>query len=66
MVPEVYILFSTQEEEEKRCTLLPEGTDAHIHQYIHQNDLDLCPPLYHYDKVIVELEKNTNKEFNCV
>ena len=26
----------------------------------------LCLPVYYYGKVIVELEKNTNKEFNCV
>ena len=51
---------------QKRCTLLPKGTDEHIQQHIHQKDLNLCLPLYYYAKVSVELEKNTNKEFNCV
>ena len=41
----------------KRCTLLPEATDVHIQQQIHQKDLNLCLPLYYYGKVIVELEK---------
>ena len=49
----------------KRCTLLPKGTDVHIKQRIHQKDLNLCLPLYYYGKVIVELEKNANMEFNC-
>ena len=50
----------------KRCILHTEGTSIHIQQHIHQKDLNLCLPLYYYDKVIAELEKNTNKEFNCV
>ena len=41
----------------KRCTLLPEITDVHIEQHIHQKDLNLCLPLYYYGKVIVELKK---------
>ena len=49
-----------------RCTLLPEGTDIQIQQHIQQKDLNLCLPLYYYGKVIVELEKNTNKEFNSI
>ena len=50
----------------KWCALLPEGTDIHIQQHIHQKDLNLCLPLHYQGNVIVELEKNTNKEFNCV
>ena len=50
----------------KRCTVLHKGIDVHIQQHIHQKDLNLCLPLYYYAKVSVELEKNTNKEFNCV
>ena len=42
----------------KRYTLLPEGTDVHIQQHIHQKDLILCLPLYYYAKVLVELEKH--------
>ena len=41
----------------KRCALLPEGTDVHIQQHIHQKDLNFCLPLCYYGKVIVELEK---------
>ena len=50
----------------KRCTLPSEGTDVHIQQYNHQKDLNLCLSLYYFGRVIVELEKNTNKDFNCV
>ena len=39
MVPGVYILLSPQEEEE---TILPEGADIHIQNYINQKDLNLC------------------------
>ena len=62
IVPVVYILLSPQEEEN---TVLPEGTDAHIQEQIHQKDLHLFLPLFYYAKLIVELE-NTNKELNCV
>ena len=41
----------------KRCMLLSEGTDIQIQQHIHQKGFNFCPPLYYYDKVIVELEK---------
>ena len=41
----------------RRGALFHEGTDAHIHEHIHQQDLKLCLPLYYYSKVIVELEK---------
>ena len=50
----------------KGYTLLLEGTDVNIQQHNHQQDLNPCLSLYYYGKVIVELEKNTNKEFNCV
>ena len=40
-----------------RCILLPDGTDVHIQQHIHQKYLNLCLPPYYYGKVIVELEK---------
>ena len=50
----------------KRYTIVPRGIDVHIQQQIHQKDLNLCPTSYYYAKVIVELEKNTNKEFSCV
>ena len=33
MLPDVYILLS-----KKRCTLLPDGTDVHIGQHIHEKD----------------------------
>ena len=47
--------------------LFPEGTDIHIQQHNHQKDLNLCLSLYYYGKIIVvELENNTNKEFNCI
>ena len=39
MVPGVYILLSPQEEE---VNILPESTDVHIQNYIHQKDLNLC------------------------
>ena len=39
VVAGVYILLSPQEEE---YTILPESTDVHIQQYIHQKDLNLC------------------------
>ena len=45
----------------KRCTLLPEGTDVPIQQYIYQKDLNLCLSLYCYGKVIVELEKTQTR-----
>ena len=48
----------------KRFTLLPEGTDVHIQQYIHQKDLNLCVPRYYHDKVIVELEKTQTRNSN--
>ena len=44
----------------KICTL-PEGTDVHIRQYIHQKDLNLFLPLYYYAKVIAELEKTQTR-----
>ena len=50
----------------KRHNILPEGTDVHIQQHIHQKDLNLFLTLYYYGKVYVELEKNTNKEFDYV
>ena len=47
--------------------LFPEGTDIHIKQHSHKKDLNLCLSLYYYGKIIVvELENNTNKEFNCI
>ena len=49
----------------KRCTLLPEGTDMHIHHCNDRKDLNPCLSLYYCGKVIVELENNTSKEFNC-
>ena len=45
----------------KRSILLPEGTDVHIRQHIHQKDLNLCLPLYYYGKVIAELEKTQTR-----
>ena len=59
VVPRLYILLSPQEEEVHRRVV-------QIQQHLHQKDLKLCIPLYHYGKVIAELEKNTNKELNCV
>ena len=55
--------MSPQEEE---YTILPESTDVHIQQHIHQKDLNLCLTWYGYDKVINEFEKTQNKEFSCV
>ena len=47
--------------------LFPEGTDIHIKQHNHQKDLNLCLSLHNYGKIIVvELENNKNKEFNCI
>ena len=63
LVPGVYILLSPRK---KTCTLLPEDTDVHIQQHNHQKDLSPCLSLYCFGKVIVELEKNTSKEFKCV
>ena len=37
----------------KMSTLLPEGTDVHIQQHIHQKHFNLCLPLSYYGKVIV-------------
>ena len=37
----------------KSSSLLPEGTDVHIQQHIHQKYSNLCHPLY-YAKVTVE------------
>ena len=34
-------------------TLLPEGTDVHTQQHIHQKHFKLCLPLSYYGKVIV-------------
>ena len=48
----------------KRYTLLPEGTEVHIQQQNHKNDLNFCLSLCYY--IIVELEKKTNEEFNFV
>ena len=62
IVPAVNILLRSQEEE----ILLPDGPDVHIQQHSHQKHLNPCLSLYYYGKVIVELEKNTKKEFNCV
>ena len=56
----------------KRGTLLPEGTDIHIQQHIHQKDLNFCLKLYYYarlgcyiitmqSKVIVELAKTQTR-----
>ena len=50
----------------KRCTLLPDGTDKHIQQHIHEKDLNLCLRLYYYGKVLAELENNPIKEFNGI
>ena len=62
MVPGVYVLLCPQE---KRYTLLPEGTDIQIQRHNHRKDLNPCLSLYYCGKVIVELENNTSKEFNC-
>ena len=51
----VHILLSLRRK--KWCTLLPEGTDVHIQQHIHQKDLKLCLQLHFYVKVIVKFEK---------
>ena len=48
MVLGVYILLSPP---------IPEGTDVHILQHIHQKELNLCLLLYYYGKVIAEIEK---------
>ena len=40
-----------------RCTLIPDGTDIHIKQHIHQKDLNHCLPLYYYGNGIADLEK---------
>ena len=44
-----------------RYTLFPEGKDVHIQQHIHKKDLKLFLPLYHYAKVIAELEKTQTR-----
>ena len=49
--------FTLHTPRKKRYTLLPQGTDEHIQQHNHQKDLIPCLSLYHYGKVIVELEK---------
>ena len=36
----------------RRYTIIPEGTDVHIQQQIHQKDLNLCLTSYDYAKVI--------------
>ena len=46
----------------KWCTVLPEGTDKHIQQHIHQKDLNLCLPLYYYGKVIILLNWKKHKQ----
>ena len=48
------------------CAVLPEGTDVHIQQHNHQKDLNLCLSLYYFGRVIVELEKYTNKDFTMM
>ena len=58
MVPVVYILLSHQEEE---YTIFPMGTDVHIQQHIHQEDLNLCLTLHYSAKVIFDLEKKTTR-----
>ena len=61
----MYILLYPQEEEVYSSSWGHEYI-IHIQQHNHQKDLNPCLSLYYYGKVIVELEKNTNKEFNCV
>ena len=63
MVPDVYILLSSQEEE------VHYSSWGHISTHSAAHSSKRFKPLsdkYGYDKVIDELEKNTNKEFNCV
>ena len=43
--------------QKKRYSILPEGTDVHIQQDIHQKDLKLSLTSCYYAKVVVELEK---------
>ena len=50
----------------KRYTLFPDGTDIQIQQHNHRKYLNPSLSLYYYGKIIVKLENNTNKEFNCV
>ena len=45
----------------ERHTILPEGTDVHIQQHIHQKDLNIRLTLYFHAKAIVELEKTQTK-----
>ena len=56
IVPGVHILLCIPPGRRGK-TLLPQGTDEHIQQHNHKKDLNPCLSLYHYGKVIVELEK---------
>ena len=59
IVPCVYIFIVPSKRE--RHTILPDGTDVHIQQHIHQKDLNICLALYFHARVIVELEKTQTK-----
>ena len=63
MLPDVYILPSTGEEEE-HSSFLYEGIDVHIWQHIRQKDLNLCLTLYHYAEVI-HLKNKTVRYLFC-
>ena len=64
MVPGVYILLYPLEEDV--LFFLRARIYIHIQQHNHKKDLNPCLSLYYYGNVNIELEKNTNKEFNCV
>ena len=48
----------------KKCTLLPESTDVHVQQHIHQKDLNLCLQVYYYSQVIIKLEKTQTRKLS--
>ena len=56
MLPDVYILLSSQE---KRYTLLSEGTDVHIWQYFYQKHLKLL------SAIILLCLGNKSKKQDC-
>ena len=47
--------------QKKRYSILPECTDVHIRQDIHQKDLNLSLTSCYYAKVVVELEKTQTR-----
>ena len=50
----------------RSCTRLPEETNVHIQQLIHQKELSLCLPLYYNAKVLVELGKTQARNLNVL